>query len=155
LKTCIVIIAITILLTGCGGGFSCKNSIGGVNCETITEVYDQLQSGEIYNVQPKNIRYERSGDDYLKNTAIPESNTITMNDIVNKLKYDESLPLAKEKKKVAIWIAPWVDQDGDLHKPEMVYSEIEPQLKWNIGELIKEGGKDRTAQPLLKTKNGE
>jgi len=153
---------VVAFLGGCGGGFSCKNSIGGINCEPVSKVYEKLLTGEIYNRTPKNIKYERSGyksttdmadsysgpsDTSAKSSVAIETSPIG---IVNRLKYDESVPLAKEKKKIAIWIAPWIDADGDLHKPEMIYSEIEEPVKWNIGEVVSPK-KSKTATPLSVT----
>jgi len=128
----------------CGGKFSCTSKMGGVRCETLTSVYEKTLSGEIEKT-PENYRYERSKEMEKKETTVDdkrlEDGKSVVSEIVRRLRYNEEIPLAREKKKISIWIAPWIDKDGDLHKPEMVYSEIDDE-KWIIGEKETKTGED-------------
>jgi len=32
------------------------------------------------------------------------------------------------------WIAPWIDKNGDLHFPSLLFTEVTPR-RWSVGEV--------------------
>lgn len=51
----------------------------------------------------------------------------------------QPVPIRTQAKVMRIWIAPWEDNDGDLHANGYIYTEIE-QRKWNLGQPFNSPG---------------
>ncbi len=126
---------IIFLLSSCGGHLSCKNSVGGVTCESLTTAYEH--------------RYDTPGleegtDGSKEKEAHHEENGPSA-EIVKGLVLDKNLPLRIPPKIIRIWIAPWEDADGDLHQPGYIFSEINDRRgRWIFGEK-----ETSSSQPML------
>lgn len=46
---------------------------------------------------------------------------------------DGPIPIRTPAITMRIWVAPWQDDQGDLHVPGLIYTEVEPR-KWAVGE---------------------
>ena len=49
---------------------------------------------------------------------------------------EQPIPIRTQPEVMRIWVAPWEDQDGDLHADGFIYTEIE-RRKWNLGGRFK------------------
>jgi conjugal transfer pilus assembly protein TraV len=127
--------ATLFLLTSCGGNLACKNSMGGVTCETLTTAYEH-----------RNVTRGGSGDaGAIKHgrTSVPQHSQAT--EIVKQLALDNNLPIRIPPKIIRIWIAPWEDSDGDLHQAGFIFSEISDKRgRWVFGEKAV-----TSSQPML------
>jgi conjugal transfer pilus assembly protein TraV len=126
---------ILILLSSCGGHLSCKNSVGGVTCESLTTAYEH--------------RYDTpgpgEGTDEAKEKEVHHEQNGPSTEIVKRLALDNSVPLRIPPKIIRIWIAPWEDADGDLHQPGYIFSEINDRRgRWIFGEK-----ETSSSQPML------
>ncbi len=58
------------------------------------------------------------------------------------------IPIRRAPKVIRIWLAPWIDQDEDLHQPGYIYAEIKGR-KWLMGEYASyRNGTDSGTEPL-------
>jgi conjugal transfer pilus assembly protein TraV len=126
---------IIVLLSSCGGHLSCKNSVGGVTCESLTTAYEH--------------RYDTpgrtEGTDESKEKKAHHEEERSSTEIVKRLALDKSLPVRIPPKIIRIWIAPWEDADGDLHQPGYIFSEINDRRgRWIFGEK-----ETSSSQPML------
>jgi conjugal transfer pilus assembly protein TraV len=126
---------IVFLLSSCGGHLSCKNSVGGVTCESLTTAYEHR-----YDVVG-----QAGGTDDAGKDAAPHEENRPSTEIVKRLALDNSLPVRIPPKIIRIWIAPWEDADGDLHQPGYIFSEINDRRgRWIFGEK-----ETSSSQPML------
>ncbi len=58
---------------------------------------------------------------------------------------EQLIPIRTQAKVMRIWMAPWEDDDGDLHADGYLYTEIESR-RWNLGERFRSPG--TTISPL-------
>jgi conjugal transfer pilus assembly protein TraV len=127
------------LFTACGPKFSCKNTISGTSCESLTEVYEHRHDVK----KDKQDEIKKKKD--VPSPAVPDKNGKKIEkvepsvseevDIVRKLAYSENKPIRVPPKVIRIWISPWEDADGDLHQPELIFSEISDKRgRWLFGE---------------------
>lgn len=127
-----VLIAILILLPACAPKYACKDSINGVKCQTVTQVYDSLEGGASVVVKPA------AKDIESKETRGPAQPLPPKNDsdeVMRHLSLDENKPVRQPPTIIRIWIAPWEDSEADLHQPEYIYSEISNRKgRWLFGE---------------------
>lgn len=137
----LLLIAGSLLLSGCGSKLACSNAKGGIRCETITSVYESIQAGEkIDDKKPWNFYYERSGKADSRQKQVQQkqgkgSSEDIASEVVRNLDIQDKKPLRLPTKIIGIWIAPWVDSQGDLRKSEMIYSEIQDKRgRWLFGE---------------------
>jgi len=126
---------IIVLLSSCGGHLSCKNSVGGVTCESLTTAYEH--------------RYDTPGPaegaDESKEKEAHHEQERPSTQIVKRLALDKNLPVRIPPKIIRIWIAPWEDADGDLHQPGYIFSEINDRRgRWIFGEK-----ETSSSQPML------
>ncbi len=97
-----------IVLAGCGtdqgGTLSCPNP-GLTGCDSLSEVYERTV-GNYTDHQPAQIRK-------LRNIEVANP------------------PNLDPPRVIKVWIAPWEDEDGDLHDYQYLYLIIE-QPSWNL-----------------------
>lgn len=132
--------------------YSCTGIPEGVRCLSARQVYEQTHNGQ----RPQTIR-EQSSD------ATRSSNKVQLNAVARPkadtpsisashpvsasvLSHLRSLPLRTPSQVMRIWIAPWIDEQGDLMTPSYVYTEIEPR-RWTIG--LPEVGTRPLLRPLI------
>lgn len=141
IKNIVGIAALVILTSGCtsmlnigASEYGCKGMPEGVSCMSAKEVYDATENenykenlkaeqevgqskpnGEA-NVEPQTrVLYAEGGD----NAPIPA-------------RARNPLPIRTQAVVMRIAIDPWEDENGDLHVPGFIYTEIEPR-RWEIG----------------------
>ncbi len=148
-----VILIITAFVTvSCGGKFACKETLGGTKCETLSEVYEDqvINRGEPV---ASGTEKDRKGQKEKPSTrpggkqeVEGDGHNPEKSEIVRRLDIEGRQALKIPLKVVRIWVAPWEDEDGDLHEAEFIYTEIGPKGgRWAIGEKAV-----RSGNPVLK-----
>lgn len=129
-------------LSGCAASgqkdFSCSGPTPGVGCIPSIEVWEITNDPELHRKVTMALKAAaESGDEY------------NHQEIVDRVKREHSptigvakpmagpvtqpLPVLQPAHAIRIWIAPWVDEKGDLHMPGLVFTEITPR-RWSFGE---------------------
>jgi conjugal transfer pilus assembly protein TraV len=118
----VIAIAALFTLASCGGNLECKKSIGGVTCESLSAAYQH--------------RYDdQAGQSGKKDKGAHPAKDAVSGEIVRHLALDQDMPVRIPPKVIRIWIAPWEDQDGDLHQSGLIFSEItDKRGRWLFGE---------------------
>ncbi len=131
IRKLLTIAVASALIAGCGPKYSCLETVEGVKCGNISQVYDQKVTGESApgnSAVVPNQKTEKQGRVVSHKTTEPEL-------IVRNLDSDESRPIRLPPIILRIWTAPWEDSDGDLHKPGYIYTEIDQRRgRWLFGE---------------------
>ena len=119
-----------VLLPGCasvmGVGkseYACPGGAEGVRCLSARQIYQATNATDT--VQPtKNGGKDTSG---ATKVTVPHTSQVAVPRI------DQPVPIRTQAKVMRIWMAPWEDDDGDLHADGYLYTEIE-ERRWNLGE---------------------
>jgi conjugal transfer pilus assembly protein TraV len=101
--------------------FTCKAG-GGVPCESMTTIYNRTQAGTLPAQQAIAVRSSTPAVTSAFHSQASASISVTPN---------SGQPLRSTPRVVRLWIAPWLDADGDLHDASYVYMSI-GQGKWLI-----------------------
>jgi conjugal transfer pilus assembly protein TraV len=117
------------VLSGCSSlsgldakdSFTCK-ATGGVSCESMTHIYNRTQAGTLpaQQAQPPAKAVEASSTYRSRETPALIGTTMT-----------SGQPLRSQPQVVRLWIAPWVDVEGDLHDASYIYMSV-GQSRWLI-----------------------
>ncbi len=133
----VMVIAIAGILQGCSfmgigkSDFDCKGGVDGVRCLSARQVYQATESSDY--VKTKD---EKEDSD---NKGQPISNGRSQTSQVAVPRIDQPVPIRTQAKVMRIWMAPWEDDDGDLHADGFMYTEIESR-RWNLGDRFKSPG---------------
>lgn len=135
------LISYALLLAGCGGAnFSCMEKVDmeGIKCEPPSSVYEQLIAGGGDFESPKK-KDKKSKKE--KQTLSSTEESIGER-VVRQLNYDgPEKPIRIPPKIIRIWVAPWEDEQGDLHRGEEIFSEITPTKgRWLFGDKVETYG---------------
>lgn len=131
-------------LSGCsffslgGSEFGCKGGVDGVRCMSARQVYQATESSDY--VKTASESEKESG------TAVRTTGQITGRSQVAVPRIEQPVPIRTQAKVMRIWMAPWEDEDGDLHADGYLYTEIESR-RWNLGDRFKSPG--TAIAPLL------
>lgn len=120
-------IAVVALISGCssmsglGGSsqFSCK-APDGVKCESMTGVYHNAVADNLPSQRPSRLQKKGAGSsEGLVKTAAPYRDPLAApiappQEVLNS-------PIRSAAKTLRVWLAPYQDQDGDLHDARYVY----------------------------------
>ncbi len=142
-----IFILTTVLLTGCsalGVGkseYSCPGGAEGVHCMSARQVYQATNSSD----EVKPINGKPSAEDTVKKVILQRTSQSAVPRI------NQPLPIRTQARVMRIWMAPWEDDDGDLHADGFLYTEIEGR-KWNLGERF--DSPSETLKPLSIGKPG-
>lgn len=139
-----------LVVTGCAVGqndFNCSAGDENALCASSRTIY-KATDGELKENQE--IIYVQDGEK--KVTTLDELNEINglgvnsaSHHTTTAEQADMSAPftfsydgevLRKDVKVLRVWVAPWVDNDGDLHLSKLVYTDIE-ERKWEVGSVNK------------------
>lgn len=119
------------LLNGCasvmGVGkseYSCPGGIEGVRCMSARQVYQATHSS-----------------DTVKSTGGPDADKVQDGKKTVLHQYSrvavprigQPVPIRTQAQVMRIWMAPWEDEEGDLHADGYLYTEIQGR-RWNLGE---------------------
>ncbi len=123
---------IPLVLAGCAASsgkskFACPGMPAGVVCKTPLEVYEMTNHADSVS------------------EAVRKPPKIKERAPLLRASYDNPKPILEPAKVMRVWIAPWVDENQDLHWPSYVFSEITPR-RWSFGET--EIGKAPVIVPL-------
>lgn len=144
--TLLTLIAAGLGLAGCGsmtgfteaeGHFACK-APPGVSCKSVSGVYANAQVGNL-----PGLRAGSGGSDVTsvsRPTANPPS-TYVADPVPIAL---PGVPIRTQPRMVRIWVAPWVDDEGDLHDQSYIYMVVS-NGRWMVDSSRKE-----TVQRTLK-----
>lgn len=129
----------TTLLSGCAStwnlgssDFSCPGMPKGVICKTPHEVY------KLTNNKSSLVTLTADGQKALTQEAAVPANAV-MQQVHLPQPLQQPMPVMEAAQVMRIWVAPWIDQAGDLHYPSYIYSEITPR-RWSFGNLTKGQG---------------
>jgi conjugal transfer pilus assembly protein TraV len=114
--------------------YSCPGGVDGVRCMSARQVYQATEASDY--VKPANT----PGEEDKSALAVSSANAIpkaTRQIAVPSI--EQPVPIRTQAKVMRIWMAPWEDDDGDLHADGYLYTEIESR-RWNLGERFKSPG---------------
>ncbi|MDO8845339.1 type IV conjugative transfer system lipoprotein TraV [Methylicorpusculum sp.] len=138
--------ATVLLLNGCSflsigqGDFSCPGGIEGVRCMSARQVYQATESSDYVKTLDENDKGSDSGS-----RGVLAYSNATRNSQVAVPSIEQPVPIRTQAQVMRIWVAPWEDDDGDLHADGYLYTEIESR-RWNLGERFRSPG--RAISPL-------
>lgn len=135
---------VALALSGCAAtgkkDFSCSGLPGNVTCLDSMTVYELTSDPALKAaLQAEVQRRVENGEDMIdtqqvireliakRGNATKSAETSLMAPI------SQPMPVLEPARVVRIWIAPWIDQKGDLHMPGYLFSEITPR-RWSFGE---------------------
>ena len=109
--------------------YSCPGGIDGVRCMSARQVYQATESSDYVKTVAEDDKKGESKST-TKNSGQPHTSQVAVPSI------EQPIPIRTQAKVMRIWMAPWEDDDGDLHADGYLYTEIESRL-WNLGERFK------------------
>jgi len=121
IRLTVLILFMLAVSVGCSAKYGCP-APDGVTCKSMTEVYHA--AGEVGKSMGK-----EAPEKYIKPEVLAGP-----------------VPIRKAPKVIRIWLAPWVDEDEDLHQPGYIYAELQTR-KWAMGEYPVEAAQ-RDALPM-------
>lgn len=133
----LVALIAAINLSGCSflalgdSDFGCKGGINGVRCLSARQVYQATESSDY--VKTASELEKESGKAAPITGQIPGKSQVAVPSI------EQPVPIRTQAKVMRIWMAPWEDEDGDLHADGYLYTEIESR-RWNLGDRFKSPG---------------
>jgi conjugal transfer pilus assembly protein TraV len=93
--------------------FSCS-AVGGVSCESMTTIYNRTQAGTLPAQKAQSAAIASAPSAFQgKESNVGASTT-----------FNSGEPIRSQTQVARLWIAPWVDVDGDLHDASYVYFTI-------------------------------
>jgi len=128
-----VAITAALSLAGCGtmpkAKFQCA-STGGVACMSTSELYEATHDADRVNRRPEATPQAFAGGaDELR----LDGSALRFADPEPAIALPSQIPVRTPAKVMRLWIAPWVDDAGDLNLAGHVFTEIEAR-KWSVGE---------------------
>lgn len=129
-----------LLISGCSGyssKYGCNGMPDGIKCKSVSEVYAGESRGvkkettaEVPQKESKKCGWWGGCDKETDKDA-----HITKDDVVRSLGQNMlGMPIRTQPTQMRVWVAPWIDADGDLHDAEFIYVEID-KGKWEIGSM--------------------
>lgn len=129
----------TALLNGCSflglgqGDFSCPGGVDGVRCMSARQVYQATESSDYVKTISESDKAENGKPAIVTGQIKNGINQVAVPSIV------QPIPIRTQAKVMRIWMAPWEDDDGDLHADGYLYTEIESR-RWNLGDRFRSPG---------------
>jgi conjugal transfer pilus assembly protein TraV len=126
------------VLQGCSflgigqGDYSCPGGLDGVRCMSARQVYQATESSDYVKTISEDDKKEAG-------KSTPMSSVKRSSSQVAVPRIGQPIPIRTQAKVMRIWMAPWEDDDGDLHADGYLYTEIENR-RWNLGERFKAPG---------------
>ena len=156
-KKFVVSAALLLTLTGCtrmmtigSPEYACKGMPEGVSCMSAKDVFAATE-GDEYKTQLKAEQEAAAnkGKKANKSEGQPETRVLYAEGSDNApipMRARNPLPIRTQAVVMRIAIDPWEDENGDLHVPGFIYTEIEPR-RWEIG--ARAGSAKSTLKPLI------
>jgi conjugal transfer pilus assembly protein TraV len=155
----VIMLCLIAVTTGCAPRYACKENIPNAKCISLSETYAEEVLGEkpAATEQDEDINYpdgiKLMSSEHAKVALIVKSHPKTGQAQQDKMKTGpkeaekekkiiksiadtgEEMPILRPPKIARIWIAPWIDGNGDLYMESYIYTEIEGK-RWIIGNEI-------------------
>lgn len=158
--TAAAIVAATVL-SGCSilntgeEEFSCSGMPGSIYCASARDVYEATNDGMVPSPMRKGDAYNEECEDCIRsedvnpdlkgsdgNTEDKKTLAVKDDELINNYVTpalpDRPIPIRTPSQVMRIWVASYVDVNGDLQAPGFVYTEIEPR-RWVIKSQSDEG----------------
>lgn len=145
----------TLVLSGCAAvgqpDFSCNGMPGNVTCMDAMTVYELTNDPALdAALRVEVARLTAEGETNIDTKAviarIKQTRTYTQGGSTTLMAaLSQPMPVLEPARVVRIWVAPWIDNKGDLHMPGYLFSEITPR-RWSFGEA--EVGNTRVLTPM-------
>lgn len=153
IKNIIAISAAVILMSGCtsmlnigSSEYGCKGMPEGVSCMSAKDVYSATEN-ENYKTTLKAEQLAAQEGKAEPNSE-PQTRVLYAEGADNApipARARNPLPIRTQAVVMRIAIDPWEDENGDLHVPGFIYTEIEPR-RWEIG--ARQSSRINTLRPL-------
>lgn len=150
--------------------FSCSGMPGSIYCASARDVYEATNDGVVPSPMRKEDAYNDECEDCVRATdvnpelegasakakaaAVPvgrKTLAVTDDELVNNYVTpalpDQPIPIRTPSQVMRIWVAPYVDVNGDLQAPGFVYTEIEPR-RWIMKTQSGDGAFGNAFAPL-------
>ena len=178
LLTAAGVVSVTMSLSGCAyfnvgeEEFSCSGMPGSVYCHSTRDVYEATNDGEVPSPMDKDGAYNENCTDCVKspmdggpavvtveegssgagaaggNHAAAAAGDEVINNYVTPALPERPVPIRTPSQVMRIWVAAYVDSNGDYNAPGYVFTEIEPR-RWVLAKEYEEAS--RVFTPLAKT----
>lgn len=145
--------AAAFLMSGCtsmlnigASEYGCKGMPEGVSCMSAKEVYNATEN-ENYKTTMK-AEQQTAMSDKGEGKGEPQTRVLYAEGGDNApipMRARNPLPIRTQAVVMRIAIDPWEDENGDLHVPGFIYTEIEPR-RWEIG--ARQSSQQPTLRPL-------
>lgn len=112
-----ILIVLFFLISGCAASYGCP-APKGVRCQRISDVYSSTQKSDS---SPKEVTRQPQE----QRPASFRDPTVD----------EKTIPLRTAPKILRVWVAPWIDQDGDLHQEGDLFLVVHAG-EWAIGEAV-------------------
>jgi conjugal transfer pilus assembly protein TraV len=109
-------------VTGSSDKFGCK-APDGVSCNSV--------SGTYANAQANNLPSQRGTQSSAPSAKQPQQAEVVADYSASMPVVLPGVPIRSDQRTMRVWVAPWVDGDGDLHDQTYLYLVIDPG-KWQI-----------------------
>lgn len=106
--------AIAMTISACSsmnGSFDCPNKAG-VNCRSLDQVNDMVDSGQLH------------GRSSYSNQDEPSSNSTEFEAFPSATTYTPGAPLRYGETVQRIWVAPYEDTEGNYHQDNLMYAIV-------------------------------
>lgn len=154
------VVTMTSGVTGCAyfnvgeEEFSCSGMPGSVYCHSTRDVYEATSEGEVPSPMDKDGAYNEDCEDCVKSpmdggpevttAATARENGIAtgkqvaqtdevIDNYVTPALPERPVPIRTPSQVMRIWVAPFIDNNGDYNAPGYVYTEIEPR-RWVLAK---------------------
>jgi len=144
-----------VALSGCAAvgqpDFSCNGMPGNVTCMDAMTVYELTNDPALdAALRAEVARLTQEGEKNIDTKAviarIKQTRSYTqVGSTTLMAALSQPMPVLEPARVVRIWVAPWIDNKGDLHMPGYLFSEITPR-RWSFGEA--EVGNTRVLTPM-------
>lgn len=149
-----------VIMSSCAPKYACKGTLPGQICAPLSDVYAEEVMKEKAAREKDDEKDPDSEDraDFISSNKTPsinypalivksnvrvnqrsllknedKKNTSEKEIIKNITANEDRMPILRAPRIARIWIAPWVDGNGDLNMESFVYTEIEGK-KWIMGD---------------------
>jgi conjugal transfer pilus assembly protein TraV len=128
------VVGALVMLTGCGVKYQCPTPTG-VACMSAPQVYKLTNAPGQAGIEAAEgaLTYKghyRPGKRHVASAA----ETVAAGGPVTPLpKPGDVIPIREQARVMRVWIAPWIDVNGNLNMATRVYTEIQHK-RWSVGE---------------------
>jgi conjugal transfer pilus assembly protein TraV len=133
-KTFILFLSFLILLSGCSTTsevFECETGKG-IGCKSISEVNKMVDQGQVGENIEDSQTLKTSAPVFAQNTMSSEKNPIDAQEIVLS---DKTTVKRVKEDHLRVWIAPFQDEQGNLHEGSVIHTVIRPGY-WQLTPVV-------------------